>query len=288
MIAKDTPPNREYKNSLFTALFKDKDALLELYNATTGSGYGPETDIVIHTLTDIFYRGQRNDVSFLMDHKLIVFIEHQSTLNPNMALRIFLYAAGVYKELIDQEALYGKQIDLPRPELFVLYNGNEYIDDKTIVKLSDSFMKVAGHDQIDIEVTVTVYNINEGHNAAIMEQCRTLKGYAAFVSKVREYQGPMDGLSREERKAALREAIWKAITYCVDHDILRDFIVRNAGEVVNMLTAEFDINIAERVWQEIGEERKQREILALIDTVGSLEQLKEQLTAKAGTTQDNG
>jgi hypothetical protein len=49
-----------------------------------------------------------------------------------------------------------------------------------------------------------------------------------------------------------------------------------------MLTAEFDLNIAERVWQEIGEERKQREILALIDTVGSLEQLKEQLTAKAG------
>jgi hypothetical protein len=97
MIAKDTPPNREYKNSLFTALFKDKDVLLELYNATTGSGYGLETDIVIHTLTDIFYRCQRNDVSFLMDHKLIVFIEHQSTLNPNMALRLFLYAAGVYK-----------------------------------------------------------------------------------------------------------------------------------------------------------------------------------------------
>jgi hypothetical protein len=55
-----------------------------------------------------------------------------------------------------------------------------------------------------------------------------------------------------------------------------------------MLTAEFDITIAERVWQEIGEERKRREILALIDKVGSLEQLKEQLIVKVGTKQGNG
>jgi hypothetical protein len=34
--------NREYKNTVFTRLFSEPDALLELYNALSGSNYGAE------------------------------------------------------------------------------------------------------------------------------------------------------------------------------------------------------------------------------------------------------
>ena len=36
-------PNREHKDSVFTVLFADEEALLELYNALTGSDYPPDT-----------------------------------------------------------------------------------------------------------------------------------------------------------------------------------------------------------------------------------------------------
>jgi len=39
--------------------------------------------------------GQINDVSFTVGDRLIVLIEHQSTINENMPLRLLMYVAMV-------------------------------------------------------------------------------------------------------------------------------------------------------------------------------------------------
>jgi hypothetical protein len=161
---------------------------------------------------------------------------------------------------------------------------------------------------------VKIYNINEGHNEALMEKCPALRGYARFVAQVQENLGPAEalrGLSAKERRAALAKAIRQAIRYCIANDILKEFIERNAGEVENMLTAEFDLNIAERVWKEqaweeglqrglergrgigreeglvrgrgIGKEEGKLEILALMDQVESLEDFKRLQARLKGT-----
>ena len=54
-----------------------------------------------------------------------------------------------------------------------------------ILKLSDAFEP---NSNPDIEVTVTMININYGHNSEILEACKPLKEYSWFVDKVRTTQ----------------------------------------------------------------------------------------------------
>ena len=73
----------------------------------------------------------------------------------------------------------------------VFYNGTQPAPDHEILKLSDAFEDSgdAPKDKdkpLPLELMVDVYNINAGHNSAIQEACETLKGYAEFVSRVRE------------------------------------------------------------------------------------------------------
>jgi hypothetical protein len=71
--------NREYKSTVFTKLFSDADTLLELYNALSGSNYGADTSIEINTLEDVLFMELMNDISFTVDGKIVVLIEHMST-----------------------------------------------------------------------------------------------------------------------------------------------------------------------------------------------------------------
>ncbi|MHC6202963.1 hypothetical protein ACYULU_07195 [Breznakiellaceae bacterium SP9] len=68
-----------YKDSLFRSLFSDKKALLELYNGIKGIHYNEQTEPIINTLPETLFTHQRNDVSFLLDRRLVLLAEHQST-----------------------------------------------------------------------------------------------------------------------------------------------------------------------------------------------------------------
>ena len=52
------------------------------------------------TIDDVFDNEKRNDVSFLYKDKLVVMIEHQSTISENMPLRMLLYIAKYYDKHI--------------------------------------------------------------------------------------------------------------------------------------------------------------------------------------------
>ena len=49
--------NREYKDTVFTKLFNNPNALLELYNALSGSNYDSSTVVEINTLEDVLLSG---------------------------------------------------------------------------------------------------------------------------------------------------------------------------------------------------------------------------------------
>ncbi|MDR1811679.1 MAG: Rpn family recombination-promoting nuclease/putative transposase, partial [Candidatus Fibromonas sp.] len=123
--------NRKYKSSVFTALFSEKENLLELYNAIENTNYGKDTDIVITTLEDALFMEQLNDISFVINGKMVVLIEHQSTINQNMPLRGLIYVSRVYELILGNRSLYReKAIPIPKPEIIVLYNGTGYMPDK--------------------------------------------------------------------------------------------------------------------------------------------------------------
>ena len=76
--------NAKYKDSVFSFLFGNPDALRELYSAIAGIDLPSDTPVAINTLSDILYMDQINDISFTIDNRLVVLIEHQSTINHNM------------------------------------------------------------------------------------------------------------------------------------------------------------------------------------------------------------
>lgn len=270
--------NKQYKDSLFTKLFSEENILRELYYAIKGSDYDGCSTIGIHTLSDVFFLDRKNDISFTVDNKLVVLIEHQAAINENMPLRMLLYCARVYERIITRRSTYKqKQVKIPRPEFIILYNGVANLPDKSLLKLSDAFEILEDTDKNVLELTVMVLNINHGHNKAVMQKSKTLADYVAFIAKVREYQRT---LGKEQR--LLEKAIKAATYYCINHDILRGFLQENSSEVINMVMTEFNLEEALEVAREEAREETIEEerlaVLALINQGYTLEQLKEKLT----------
>ena len=251
IIIKARRVNRRYKDRVFTKLFNDPKRALSLYNALTGSNYSSDTPIIVNTIQNTLTVGKFNDLSFVIDGKLVIIVEHQSTYDRNMPLRMMLYLSFIYEKILeDNKALYGGRLELLRPEFIMLYNGDEEIEDLSELKLSDLFKQVAGHERIDIEIIVRVYNINDGRNTEILEKCENLKKYAKFIGRVKEnlIRGKVKG------EHSLQAAIREAVAYCIANNILKDFLEQNGKEVVSMLTAEFKLKTAQQVWKEMGVE----------------------------------
>jgi hypothetical protein len=218
--ADEIATNRKYKNSVFTKLFGTPEKALELYNAISGKNYPPNTKIKIVTLSDVLYMEQLNDISFVIDGKLVVLIEHQSSINENMPLRMLMYIAREYELLTNGRDLYKEhKIKIPTPEFVVLYNGEKEMGDFVEMKLSDSFE--LAQDFPNLDLVVKVYNINKGRNAEMAAKSSSLSGYEEFIAAVRENQKSM----------SLKEAIRVAIRSCVSSNILVEFLTEHGSEV---------------------------------------------------------
>ena len=82
-----------------------------------------------------------NDVSYLVDNKIIVLAEHQSTVNPNMPLRCLEYAIRLYEHIQNPRDRYSRTLKkIPVPAFYVSYNGRENLPAQKILRLSDSFI----------------------------------------------------------------------------------------------------------------------------------------------------
>jgi predicted transposase/invertase (TIGR01784 family) len=250
--------NNKFKNSVFTFLFSEPELLRELYCALEKVDLPDVVPVNINTLEDVLFMERMNDISFEIGGKLVVLIEHQSTINPNMALRLLMYISRVYEKIVKDKKIYSAQkISIPRPEFFVLYNGTAPYPDEKIIKLSDMFespesLKLPGKENLSLDLAVKVFNINEGKNKEIAERCQTLAEYSAFIAKARDYEG--QGASREE-------ALKKAVYYCRNHDILKEFLEQHAKEIMNMLITEWNWDDAKEVWQEEAREERDKEIV---------------------------
>ena len=173
-------------------------------------------------------------------------MEHQSTINENMPVRVLLYLGRVLEKVLDQENIYRKKrIPLATPEFIVLYNGQEDYPDISYMRLSDAFIsqphKNEGEPAPSVELVVKVVNIGYGHNESILKKSKSLEDYSIFIDKVQKYKN--SGL-------LLDEAIRKAVNYCRENNIMQPFLTEHASEVENMLFTEWDWNEAMKIERE--------------------------------------
>ena len=227
--------NKKHKSSMFSALFSTPEVLRELYSAIEGVDIPPDAVININTLSDALFMKQINDVSFTINDRIVILIEHQSTINENVPLRLLMYIGRIYEKIIERKKLYKQKIHkIPAPEFFVLYNGLGPCPDHKELRLSEAFKNVEGlklseNRAFPLELAVQVYNINHGRNIQIQERSETLSDYSIFMDKVNEYK----------RKLPLDEAVTTAIKYCLERNILKQFLMgHGSSEVINMLFEE--------------------------------------------------
>ena len=219
---------RNHKDRLFRMIFREKKELLSLYNAVNGTSYTNTEELEIVTLENAIYMNMKNDLAFIMDSYLNLY-EHQSTYSPNMPLRDLFYIAKELQGQVDHRDLYRNTlIKIPTPRFLVFYNGSEEQAEKKYLRLSDAFQK--SMDDPDLELVVTMLNINLGKNRKLLEQCQTLKEYAIYVKKVRTYAKSMK----------VEEAVDRALRECINEGILREFLLRNRKEAVEMSIFEYD------------------------------------------------
>ena len=238
--------NRRYKDSVFVDLFgEDKNAkgnFLALYNALHGTHLDSSTELKRLRLEQVMYMTFYNDVAHLVDDRIIVLAEHQSTVNANMPLRCLQYVARLYEQIQEPKAKYYRTLQkIPTPEFYVFYNGLEEYPERTTLKLSDAFMTISA--QPNLELVVSVININYNKNRKLLGACKPLAEYTLFVDAVRRHT-----------KLDNENGFKNAITECIQNDILREYLQRKSKEVINMLLAEYDYDVDIAVQRE--EERE--------------------------------
>ncbi len=214
---------RTAKNSVFLDLFQNKSHLLRLYKTLhpedTTATEDSLTDVTIeNVLTDNLY----NDLGFIVNNKLMILIEAQSTWTMNILVRVLLYMAQSYHEYFQrtsQNYYKSKKVKMPKPELYVIFTGNKGRKPDKVFLSREFFLG----EEIDIEVKAKV--IYEGNTDDIINQ------YIVFC-KVFDEQTKQHGMKQK--------AIMETIRICKDRNVLREYLLDREKEVVTIMMSLFD------------------------------------------------
>lgn len=235
--------NKKYKDRVFRIIFREKEDLLELYNAINDSNYTNPEDLTITMIEDVVYMGMKNDLSFIIGDVMNLY-EHQSSFSPNLPLRGLFYFSALYRQYIEpvKHRLYTTSpLYVPFPKYIVFYNGTKKEPERQELKLSELFWEKREEEVPALECTAVVLNINLGKNRELMGKCKLLQEYAEFIATIRKYLA--EGI-------AFEEAVETAVDDCVQSGILADILQKNRAEVVDMILTEYDEEEFRKAWRE--------------------------------------
>ena len=227
--------NRRHKDSLFVDYFsKDRDwkeHFLSLYNALHGTNL-QVTDTLLErvNLEQVLYKSYYNDIAVLVNGQFILMIEHQSTINPNMPLRLLEYITRIYGNIVDSKAKFSRHlVPLAKPEFYVFYTGDQKLSPESYLCLSDAFPNQAPNSDLTLELKVKVCTIRSESPSPVVHSCTDLEQYVQFLQLV-----------EEARAAGHKHPLKWAIQEAVRRNILRDYLERKGGEVLSILMTEYD------------------------------------------------
>ena len=211
------------KDSVFTSLFREPKYLLQLYQALHPEDLEATEDSIKNvTITNVLLDQYYNDVGFQIGEKLIILVEQQSSWSINVVVRCLLYLAQTYQEYFEstKQNVYGsKKLELPRPELYVIFTGNRKTRPEYLY-LSKEFF--GGDDSV---LDVKVKMIYDGKAGDIINQ------YVAFT-KIYNEQVKLHGRTRE--------AVLETIRICKNQNVLSEYLSSREKEVVDIMMTLFN------------------------------------------------
>ena len=87
------PVERKYQDTVFKDLFKDKKYFLQMYKMFHPNTNYTEKDLEHMEIENVITTGLYNDIAYLVGGRLMIFAEHQSTIDNKMPLRFLFYYA---------------------------------------------------------------------------------------------------------------------------------------------------------------------------------------------------
>ena len=211
------------KDSVFTSLFREPKYLLQLYQALHPEDHEATEDSIKNvTITNVLLDQYYNDVGFQIGEKIVILVEQQSSWSINIVVRCLLYLAQTYQEYFEstKQNVYGsKKLELPKPEMYVIYTGNRKTRPEYLY-LSKEFF--GGDDSV---LDVKVKMIYDGKEGDIINQ------YVAFT-KIYNEQVKLHGRTRE--------AVLETIRICKDQNVLSEYLSGREKEVVDIMMTLFN------------------------------------------------
>ncbi len=248
--------NLQVRDTVFCRFIGTESNLLEIFNAIRKTRYTDASKVMITTLAGSFYSNLKNDISFMLDALIMMLIEHQTTLNPNMPVRLLGYVDELFKRYIEPEKrkIYSTElIKLPAPEFYVFYDGEDTSFEHKELRLSDAFKTPSDK----LELVVHVYNLATGKNEDLKKICKPLREYSIFSNHYKLLR--KQGLD-------IDEAVRDTIRYCIDNDVMKNYLLHNESEVIDMFGFEWNEKEEREALIEAGETRGRlnsvRELLA--------------------------
>lgn len=214
---------RTIKDSVFCHLFRQPKYMLQLYRVlhpedTTVT----EKDFRTVTLDNVLADGWINDLGFLVEDRLIVLVEAQSTWSPNIIIRGAMYLLQTYWDYLEEDEIRRRQlyssakVDLPRAELYVVYTGDsKSVRHGEVLSLTDEFF---GGNPCSLDVSVTILRGSQENN--ILQQ------YVRFCEIV-------NAQYREHGRTL--KAIRETISICKAEDVLTDYLAFHEKEVYDIM-----------------------------------------------------
>ena len=225
--------NRKYKDSVFTDLFGSdktgKENFLALYNALSGNVFKlEEVSLERKVIERSLYKTFNNDVSWEINGKLIVLVEHQSTVNENMPFRCLEYVTRIYEGIVPIKERYAEKVyKIPNPDFYVVYIGKKELPLEQDLRLSNAFYEKDGS---KLELVVKVKNCSDSKLLPLAGNCDILKQYCQFIEIVEQ----------NYNRVFPKRSFKKAIEIAMEQGILTDYLDRKSREVINMLCAKYD------------------------------------------------
>ena len=239
---------RQYQDTVFRMYFNEEARLKEVAGALHGRSY-EEEPLKIVTLEGTFLSQIKNDISFLLAGRHLIFMEHQSTANQNMPLRCLYYVCEQLRQYIPAKKLYqNTPLKLPAPEFHVFYTGNNDMPETCQMKLSDAYVKA--DEGIHLELKVNFHNIAYDNAKILLQRSRSIHDYSFFIAQIKRNMA-----AGMERAQAIREAM----RYCEKSDIMKEFLQQHEREVVDMVNFEWNQKDFEEAILEEGMERGRAE-----------------------------
>ena len=189
------------------------------------------------------YKTYNNDVSWEIDGKLIVLVEHQSTINENMPFRCLEYVTRIYEGIFPQRKRYAEKVfKIPNPDFYVVYIGKDNYPLEKELKLSDAFYEKDGSKlELVVKVKIDELKIAIAIFLTLFNSSQAASGLTQVINMLcAKYDYKMDIAVKQEeafedgKEAGLAEGAQQKAIEAAKTMLLKNYPTNDISEITGL------------------------------------------------------